>query len=122
MAILNRDVFLQIKEELAGRNEEFIEILPDVQARIVQLTSDAGFALVAKAQKDAEEELGEAQAISLNSYRWICACVVDENGNPVFQMGDLATLPFELVQRLAAAVNKVNGLMTPQGTEEAEKN
>lgn len=123
MSVLNREMFLQIREELSGQNEEFVEVMPGVKARIVQLTSDAGFALVALAQKDAENDKDdEAKTLGLNSYRWICACVVDEQGNPVFQMDDFATLPFELVQRLARAVNKVNGLAAPEGIEEAEKN
>lgn len=120
MSILNRDIFLQIKDQLAGTREEFVEIIPDVKARVVQLTCDAGFALVSQAQQDSEDN--EKDALGLSTRRWICACVLDENGDPVFKMDDFGALPFELVQRLARVVNQVNGLTTAEATEEAEKN
>lgn len=122
--VLNRDVFLQIKDELYGQRDKYVEIVPGLKARIVQLTADAGFGLVALAQKDGadKDDKPSGKELGLNSYRWICACVLDVDGNSVFQMDDLKDLPFELVQRLARAVNEVNGLSAPDSVEEAEKN
>lgn len=120
--ILNREIFLQIREELSGKQEKFVDIAPGIQARVVQLTSDAGFALIAMTQ-DEDKDSDGGKNLGINSYRWICACVVDDAGNPVFEMDDFKTLPFELVQRLARVVNEVNGLApTGDGMEDAEKN
>ena len=116
--ILNRDMFLQIKEELSGKKEEFVEIVPGIDARVVQLTADAAFALLAMGQADDDKK----DDISQNTYRWIAACVRDNDGNPVFEVDDLKTLPFRVVQELMRVVNRINGMAGAEGAEEAEKN
>lgn len=126
-AVLNRDIFLQIKGELVGKHDKYVEVMPGVKARVVQLTADAGFALISLAQKDLanEEQAGgekKESGLGKNSYRWICASVLDMDGLPVFTMEDFKDLPFELVQRLTRVVNEVNGLSAPDAAENAEKN
>lgn len=116
--VLNRDMFLQIKEELSGKKEEFVEIVPGIEARVVQLTADAAFALLAMNQDEDDKKVD----ISQNTYRWIAACVRDNFGNPVFEADDLKTLPFKVVQELMRVVNRINGMAGGDGTEEAEKN
>lgn len=117
---LTRDVFLQMREELSGKKDEYVDIAPGVQARVAQLTSDAGFALISMAT---DENADEKTRLRDNNYRWICACVLDENDNPVFTIEDLKTLPFEFTQRLARVVNRVNGLSdTGDSVDAAEKN
>lgn len=118
--VLSRDMFLEIREELSGIKDDYVEVIPGIKARVVQLTADAGFALVAMGQNDDDKK--GADSFKESSFRWICACILDNNNNPVFTMEDLKSLPFELIQRLTRAVYKVNGLSSPQGVEEAEKN
>lgn len=92
-----------------------MDVLPGVQARVVQLTADAGFALTSMADR---EEVSAKDA----TCRWIAACVVDEVGEPVFSISEVGKLPFALVQKLAKAVNEANGLSTALETDDAEKN
>lgn len=117
MAILNRDMFEAIRQDLVDQNSELVEIMPNVQVRVAQLTARAGFELVNMSEGETEEDKNR-----LSSYRWIAACCVDDDGKPVFTIEDVEGLPFELVQRLAKAVNKVNGIASSAGEEEAEKN
>lgn len=116
MAILSRDVFQQIKEELVGCNSELVEVQGGLYVKVVQLTADAGFALLALNDKD-----DDADKNRLATYRWICASCVDEQNNPIFKPEDFKYIPFDMVQKLTKAVNKVNHIGI-DATEEAEKN
>lgn len=122
--VLNREMFMQIRDEISGQQESFVEIMPDVKARVVQLTAEAGYALIAMVQneKGADGQDLDIKDAGETTYKWVCACVVDEQGNQIFQPEDLKALPFELVQRLARVVNRVNGLSDFEGVKEAEKN
>lgn len=116
--ILTRDMFFEIKEELSGKKDEYVEIMQGVKARVVQLTADAAFALLAMNKDDPDGK----DEISANTYRWIAACVRDEENRPVFDVDDLKTLPFDIVQKLMRAINQLNGMAQGDGVEEAEKN
>lgn len=118
---LTRDMFLEIREELSGKKDDYVEIMPGIKARVVQLTADAAFALLAMNQGEEDKE-DKKDDISANTYRWIAACVRDNENAPVFEVEDLKTMPFEVVQKLMRAINQINGLAGSGGSEEAEKN
>lgn len=117
MAILNRDMFLQIQDELAGPKFELVEIAAGVEVQVVQLTAEAGFGLFNLAESDSPDERNK-----LGTLRWIAACCRGEDNVQVFSVDDLKRLPFDIVQRLAQAVNRVNGIANPESIEDAEKN
>lgn len=117
MAILNRDMFLQIQEELAGQKSELVEIAPGIEVQVVQLTAEAGFGLFNLADSDPADKRNE-----MGTFRWVAACCRGEDGVQVFSVDDLRQMPLEIVQKLAQAVNRVNGLANPDSIEEAEKN
>lgn len=116
MTILSRDVFQQIKEELSGSHSELVEIQPGLFVKVVQLTADAGFALLSLNEKDDDGDKNK-----LATYRWICASCVDDQNNTVFIPEDFKYIPFDMVQKLTKAVNKVNNIGI-DASEEAEKN
>lgn len=117
MAILNRDMFLEIKEELAGQKIELVEITPGVEVQVVQLTAEAGFGLYNLSEKDPQDSRNE-----LGTLRWVAACCRGEDGVQVFTVEDLKKMPMQIVQELAAAVNRVNNIANPEAIEDAEKN
>lgn len=117
MAILNRDMFLRIQDELSGKKVEIVEIAPDIQVQVVQLTAEAALELFTMSENDSPEMRNQ-----LGTLRWVAACCRGEDGRQVFDIDDLRKMPLGIVQKLAAAVNKVNGLADPEAVAESEKN
>ena len=117
MAILNRDMLKEIKDDLFERQFELVEIKPGIQVRIAQLSAEAGFAIVSMGDKDTPEKRNQEGIL-----RWIAASCVDEDGKEVFKLDELKQMPFELVQKLAQAVNRINAISSPEAVEDARKN
>lgn len=119
MAILSRDMFLEIREELEGKKAELVEIAPGIEVRVVQITADAGYALSNMLEREASND---GRINTEDTFRWVAACCRGEDGEQVFTPEDLGKLPMRTVQDLVAAVNRVNDLANPVAIEDAEKN
>lgn len=119
MAILTREAFLDLKDSLLGEHTTYVEVAPDLEVKVVQLTAEGAFAVM---DNGGDDDLTEKQRFRRSSYRWAAACCVDEDGNQVFTVEDLEKLPYQLLMKLVQAVNRVNGLSNPEAIDEAEKN
>lgn len=118
MAILDREMFLKIQNEMLGPKSELVEIVPGYEVKVVQLTAEEGLGLYSIADGDSEEERNQN-----GSFRWIAACCQSEDGAQVFTFEDVQKLPVRVVSKLIGAVNRVNDLAEGDSAiEEAEKN
>lgn len=118
MAILNKAMLDELQNEILGQKVELVEVKPGLCVKVVQLSAEAGFGLVNMAEKEKTPE----RRNFMGTLRWIAASCVDDEGNEVFTLDYLKKMPFEFVQKLAQAVNKVNGIASSVAIEEAEKN
>lgn len=113
MTVLTKETFMAMKEEICGVDSEYVELKPGIGVNVVQMTAE-GAVTLASMSKGADS----SSAI----FDWVAACCVDNELNPVFTREDVMKMPNAIVQKLSTAIARLNGLISTEASEEAEKN
>ena len=112
MAILNKESFAALRDDIFAIQSEYVELKDGYGVYVVQLTTDGAISLASF----------NAQNPDYAMLNWAAACCVDENYEQVFSVDDLRRLPQALTHKLIDAVVRVNGLLNKTAVEDAEKN
>lgn len=112
MATITKDLFSQMREEICGVESTYVDLKNGYGVHVIQLNTEGALALSAMKVEDE----------SLAILNWAAACCVDDDMNPVFTVEDLLHLPNELTMKLTKAVAEVNGFLSKEAVDDAEKN
>lgn len=112
MTTLTKDLFESMKEELCGIESTYVELKDGFGVNVIQLNTEGAIALANMSEADNANMM----------IKWVAACCVDDDMNPVFTVEDVLHLPQALSQKLISAVIDVNDLLQKNNTDEAEKN
>lgn len=112
MAVITKDLFAQMKEELFGVESEYVELKNGYGVNVIQLTAEGAVALASSQNNDTQNAI----------FAWTAACCVDDDLNPIFTKEDVAKLPHDIAGKLTSAVARLNGLLNVETSGEAEKN
>lgn len=112
MTIVNKDSLREMLELLDSSTSEEVEVVPGHAVKVVALTAEGAMEIIGLTDEDKDNAI----------YVWTSACCLDANMDRVWSVDEVKKLPNKVFAKLSEAVIRMNGLLSSDSVEEAEKN
>lgn len=112
MTVVKKKAIQEMLDLIYSSTSEEVEVVPGYAVKVVALTAEGAMGVIGLTDEDKDNAI----------YVWTSFCCLDADRDRVWSVDEVKKLPNKVFAKLSEAVIRMNGLLSSESVEEAEKN